>query len=788
MEVSLSSLNWLAQPGGFEEQTLEKTKTRRRMDEEDNPVTGGEMDSHSQTDDPGKGVTRPAINVPVRVILCGEGFSTWDPSVRKNFLEKYVGLTSETLQQTLSGSRQKVDIHYCSKITEGHKTAIVQYPINIRKKENIKDFLKWWVNLLEEWQEKLSIIVSPSLCYDPLVKMIATATGLSSVLVNTQTKADLRCDDYKEELKRMQEYKERNKLSISLDSEPSLCGEADRVKEWNPEERRGSVPVELATREYEYEGGRVSEENPEPKKEPFHVPRSYRTTVPLSQTAWSSIRRSSTRKDTDSESEDEPRERSEERQRKASREKEAKGKEKNQKRKLSPVHFDVGKILKPMQCDKLQVSCCYCKVQLNEAGYLWALGHSLWCDHCRTLMLNAVSGILVNEGPQDLPCVAVERCLETETSCRVVWTSARDEDFRQFPVKPLLQNRYYAVIRKLWENSEKGTRFMADHLLTGGVLFYGPIMKVGLSLTETMPQLESASNKKATSSTSISPLEPTELLNKDTQNTDKVLMSFSQGEHILGVTSSCTSEVQSAEEHYYMTEPEHMATSQGPGLCAVEYNKNTQTKHLAISEQDLGQDFGHREPPSLPTVTMEPDTPDSLISFSETSVAILVEVPKLSSEGPIVSQEFSSPPVLLPTVEEGSEGQDGQGQAMTASCVLEPVSAALQSGSGGMENDEEEAESRVEQNELRPWMDQHFSEQNSHSLSEAPHQLKLSQDEIDINKMEVGDERHPPDEEDKDQYPDDTTEPALVPRQEVMFEEVEDILYLHADDEEWIMD
>lgn len=414
MEVSLSSLNWLAQPGGSEEQTLEKTKTRRRMDEEDNPVTGGEMDSHSQTDDPGKGVTRPAINAPVREILCVEGFSTWDPSVRKNFLEKYVGLSSETLQQTLSGSRQKVDIHYCSKITEGHKTGIVRESIIIRKKENIKDLLKWWVNLLEGWQEKLSITVSPSLSYDPLVKMIATATGLSSVLVNTQTKADLRCDDYKEELKRMQEYKERNKLSVSLDSGPSLCGEAGRGKEWNPEERRESVPVELATREYEYEGGRVSEENPEPKKEPFHVQRSCMTTVPLSQTAWSSIRRSSARKDTDSESEGEPREISEERRRKASREKEAKGKEKNQKRKLSPVQVSVVKNLKPMQCEELQVSCCYCKVLLNEAGYLWAVGYSWWCDHCRTSMMsNAVSGILVNEGPQDLPCVAVERCLDT---------------------------------------------------------------------------------------------------------------------------------------------------------------------------------------------------------------------------------------------------------------------------------------------------------------------------------------------------------------------------------------
>lgn len=260
---------------------------------------------------------------------------------------------------------------------------------------------------------------------------------------------------------------------------------------------------------------------------------------------------------------------------------------------------------------------------------------------------------------------------------------------------------------------------MAGHLLTGGVLFYGPSMKAGLSLTGTMPQFESASNKKATSSTSVSPLQPTEPLKKDTQNTDQVLICtepFSQGEHILGVTSSCTSEVQSSEEHYYMTEPEHMPTSQGPGLCAVEFNKNTQTKHSAISEQDLGQDFGHREPPSLPTVTMEPATPDSLISFSEVSVSgsdgptplhwetsaaiqfILLEVPKLSSEVPIVPLVFSSPPLLLPTVEEGGEGQDGQGQAMTASCTLEPVSAALQSGStDGMENDEEEAESRVEQ-------------------------------------------------------------------------------------------
>lgn len=80
-------------------------------------------------------------------------------------------------------------------------------------------------------------------------------------------------------------------------------------------------------------------------------------------------------------------------------------------------------------------------------------------------------------------------------------------------------------------------------------------------------------------------------------------------------------------------------------------------------------------------------------------------------------------------------------------------------------------------------MDQHFSEQKSHSLSEAPHQLKLSQDEIDINKMVVVDEWHPPDEEDEDQYPYDTAEPALAPRQEV-----EDVLYLHADDEEWIME
>lgn len=98
-----------------------------------------------------------------------------------------------------------------------------------------------------------------------------------------------------------------------------------------------------------------------------------------------------------------------------------------------------------------------------------------------------IGGILVNEGPQDLPHVPAEDCLVVELTHSITWTSARDTPFTLPRVEPRLESRHYPVITKLWENSSTGIRFVGIHMLTGQALVYGSPGRIAPSIFDLLP-------------------------------------------------------------------------------------------------------------------------------------------------------------------------------------------------------------------------------------------------------------------------------------------------------------
>lgn len=80
--------------------------------------------------------------------------------------------------------------------------------------------LQWWVQQINTpRQRELIRVVSPSIEYDPLVKMIVKATGLIGLTLSAMVRALSRIRAYNEELTIMGMYKIAKKIKSGQGSE-----------------------------------------------------------------------------------------------------------------------------------------------------------------------------------------------------------------------------------------------------------------------------------------------------------------------------------------------------------------------------------------------------------------------------------------------------------------------------------------------------------------------------------------------------------------------------------------
>ncbi|MEQ2267427.1 hypothetical protein XENORESO_005903 [Xenotaenia resolanae] len=100
------------------------------------------------------------------------------------FLSSNQEQSEETLESQLTNHLQRDEVYYCSKINHGSRLVVIPCPKAVQKKEDIGRWLRWWTGFLElSGPGKLILLYSPSQKYDPIVKMVASESGLNGYLI-----------------------------------------------------------------------------------------------------------------------------------------------------------------------------------------------------------------------------------------------------------------------------------------------------------------------------------------------------------------------------------------------------------------------------------------------------------------------------------------------------------------------------------------------------------------------------------------------------------------------------
>lgn len=74
--------------------------------------------------------------------------------------------------------------YYSEHLMDGQIVMVKKCPTEIKTKENVRDWLQWWAQVLEYWTGGgIVALVNPSAKYYPIVKMTAKVMGVECVLV-----------------------------------------------------------------------------------------------------------------------------------------------------------------------------------------------------------------------------------------------------------------------------------------------------------------------------------------------------------------------------------------------------------------------------------------------------------------------------------------------------------------------------------------------------------------------------------------------------------------------------
>lgn len=138
----------------------------------------------------------------------------------------------ERLVEIIDKNITDYSILNCPKLLEGSRILVLRDPGKIKHKDDIKKWLQWWVQWLEA-PSGLDIVMlhSPSIDYDPLVKMVARASGITWSNVTPNAKADEKCPKYKKELVRIEVYKQQRKQKPKMGSEHESVTESPNESE-----------------------------------------------------------------------------------------------------------------------------------------------------------------------------------------------------------------------------------------------------------------------------------------------------------------------------------------------------------------------------------------------------------------------------------------------------------------------------------------------------------------------------------------------------------------------------
>lgn len=137
--------------------------------------------------------------IPHRIMLYGDGLHTWDKVTFEHFMQYNESKTPEQVKNEATAAMEENGVYYAEAIMDGQAIMILRNPQKVKKKEDVKIWLEWWTELLRRWKEgRITALISPSVKYDPIVKMTAGVIKANYLLQNPETtRATSKYDEHK---------------------------------------------------------------------------------------------------------------------------------------------------------------------------------------------------------------------------------------------------------------------------------------------------------------------------------------------------------------------------------------------------------------------------------------------------------------------------------------------------------------------------------------------------------------------------------------------------------------
>ncbi|XP_043990584.1 uncharacterized protein LOC122841377 [Gambusia affinis] len=148
----------------------------------------------------------------LKLLLLGDGFDTWTKVNQRMFYDHHYALERDNLLGLMKLLVGTQGIYSCSKRDHGTRLSVVSCPVKVSKKGEVKAWLRWIADLLEEKKDNdIRTIYSPSEKYDSVVKTATLAAGVDGILVNPSAEGVNHYTECREELERLDAYKKEKK-------------------------------------------------------------------------------------------------------------------------------------------------------------------------------------------------------------------------------------------------------------------------------------------------------------------------------------------------------------------------------------------------------------------------------------------------------------------------------------------------------------------------------------------------------------------------------------------------
>lgn len=182
---------------------------------------------------------------PYRIILQGDGLSTWDGAVMRHLMVCNPQSDGEQLKTEVMQAinDDEKGCFYSNLMWERQVVTVMRCPTKVNSKNDIRGWIEWWIKLLKQWNTgRIEALVSPSAKYNSIVKMTARKLQVDCVLVKTEgTKATSKYKEHHPLLNLLAT------LGAKLREGVELEGDDQRVVEENQQHKEPDESEEVGT-------------------------------------------------------------------------------------------------------------------------------------------------------------------------------------------------------------------------------------------------------------------------------------------------------------------------------------------------------------------------------------------------------------------------------------------------------------------------------------------------------------------------------------------------------------